>query len=222
MAQIVDVRGSGGDLVILGGALTLPTSNNSVATTVAGSLRYNSNTAALELYNGSIWAQATGSGSGVVSFNGRTGGVTLVAVDITNALGFTPLGSTSALAYNSLPASLKLLPFVYTNPGLQPAGQQVWTIPVTVPFTLAINCAGSSAVAGVTAANAAAYTFAYIRGTSSTTIGTINFAAGITVGTFSTSAYTASLGDILTLTSPLVQDGSLANVGIVILGTRTT
>lgn len=222
MAQIIDVRGSGGDLVVVGGALTLPTSVNAVATTLAGSIRYNTTTAALEIYNGSAWAQATGSGSGVVSFNSRTGGVTLTATDIANALGYTPLGSTTGLGYSSLPASLKFIPFVYTAAGLQPASQQVWTIPITVGFSMSLNSTGSLAYAGVASNGTANYTLAFIRGASVTTIGTVTYSAGVKTATFSTTAYTAQIGDILTLTTPPVQDASLANVGIVIVGTRTT
>jgi hypothetical protein len=221
MAQIIDVRGSGGDLVVVGGALTLPLSTNPVSSTLAGSIRYNSTTAALEIYNGSLWVQATGSGSGVTSINGRTGGVTLTAIDVINALGFTPLGSITNLAYTSLPPSLKLLPFVYTSPGLQVANQQVWTIPVSVPFTFPANCTGSYAVAGTASNGPVIYTLAYTRGITTTTIGTINYSAGIKVGNFTSAAYTALIGDIITLTSPPVQDASLANLGIVVLGTRT-
>ncbi len=222
MAQIVDVRSSGGDFVIVGGALSLPTSGNSVTSPLAGSIRFNTTTAALELYNGTLWVAATGSGSGVVSFNGRTGGVTLTSSDITNALGFTPLGSSTSLGYTSLPTSLKLLPFVYTAPGLIVANQQVWTIPITVPFTFPSNLTGSSAICGTAANTTSAYTLAYIRGAITTTIGTITYSSGVKVGSFTTAAYTAQLGDTLILTSPSVQDASLANLGIVLLGTRTT
>src|SRR3954463_9406642 len=149
MAQIVDVRGSGGSLVIVGGAMTLPTANNAVATAIAGSIRYNTTTAAIELYNGTAWVPATGSGTGVVSFNGRTGGVSLTNADIVNALGYTPLGSTTGLGYASLPTTLKYVPFVYTAPGQQQPATQVWTIPVTIAFVVSSNASGSSAYAGV-------------------------------------------------------------------------
>lgn len=222
MAHVIDVRSSGGDIVIVGGALTLPLASNPVASTLAGSIRYNATTASLEVFNGSIWAQATGSGSGVVSFNGRTGGVSLTATDVVNALGFAPLGSTTSLGYQSLPASLRLLPFVYTAPGLVVANQQVWTIPVTVPFTFPANLVGSSAICGSPAHAPSSYTLAYTRGAATTGVGTINFGAGLSTGSFSSSAYTAQVGDIIMLTSPNAQDASLANVGIVLLGTRTT
>lgn len=221
MAQIIDVRGSGGDLVIVGGALTLPTSANSVATVIAGSIRYNTTIAELELYNGTTWIQATGSDSGVTSWNGRSGGVSLTSTDIVNALGYVPLGSTQGLTFGGLPSSLALLPFVYTAPGLQTVNQQVWTIPVVIPFMLPLNCAGSSAIAGIAANAPAAFSLAYLRGTVLTTIGTINYAAGSTIGIFATLAYTALIGDVLIMTSPLGRDASLANIGIVIVGVRS-
>jgi hypothetical protein len=222
MAQIIDVRGSGGDLVLLGGALTLPTSNNAVATVIVGSIRFNITTASLEIYNGTAWVQATGTGSGVTSWNGRTGGVTLTSSDISNALGFTPLGSATRLLYAALPTSMALLPFIYTAPGLQPVGLQVWTIPVTIPFTLPLNCLGSIAISGSAARLNTTYVLAAIRGTTGMPIGTIAYAAGSKLGSFNTVAFTALVGDIITLITPSAQDTSLANVGIVVLGTRTT
>jgi hypothetical protein len=222
MAQIVDVRGSGGELVILGGALTLPTQANAVATVLAGSIRYNSATVVLEMYDGSSWVPVAGSNSGVLSFNGRTGGVTLTSSDIAVALGYMPVGGSSTISYSNLPASLKTLPLVYTSAPLQPPAVQVWTIPVVIGFSLPANCTGSAAVCGVPSTASAAFTLGYKRGSSSTTLGTITYAIGQKTATFSTTAYTAVVGDIVTLTTPAVQDASLAQVGITVLGTRTS
>jgi hypothetical protein len=221
MAQIVDVRGSGGELVILGGALTLPTEANAVATTLAGSIRFNSGTVVLEMFDGANWVPVAGSNSGVLSWNGRTGGVTLTSSDIAVALGFMPVGGSNTVSYSNLPASLKSLPLVYTSAPLQPPSVQVWTIPVVVGFSLPANCTGSAAICGIPSAASAAFTLGFKRGTSSTTLGTITYATGLKTGTFSTTAYTAQVGDIVTLTTPAVQDASLAQVGITVLGTRT-
>ena len=92
MARVIDVRGSDGELIVLGGALTLPTSDNIVSSVLAGSLRYDAPSQSLQMYNGTVWAQATGgTAGGVASFNGRTSAVTLLAADITSALGYTPI-----------------------------------------------------------------------------------------------------------------------------------
>jgi hypothetical protein len=221
MAQIVDVRGSGGELVVIGGALALPSSANPVSSPVAGSIRYDPPTASLQIFNGFVWAQATGSGSGVTSLNARTGAVTLTGQDITTALGFTPLGNAVTIAYSQLPPSIQHLPMVYTFPGLQPPNQQVWTIPVTVPFTLPINAVNSIGYAGNAANSSVKFTLGYVRGTTKTVLGTINFPSGSLTATFSTAAYNALYGDILIMSSPVTQNPTLANVGIGLLGTRT-
>lgn len=96
MARVVDVRSSGGELVVLGGALTLPTSDNSVSIVLEGSLRYDAPSKSLQMFNGTVWAQATsGLAGGVASFNGRTGAVSLVTADITSALGFSPIDAST-------------------------------------------------------------------------------------------------------------------------------
>ena len=50
MGEIIDVRHSGGDLTILGGALVLPTQAITVAHVANGSLRYNSGSKVIEVY----------------------------------------------------------------------------------------------------------------------------------------------------------------------------
>jgi hypothetical protein len=221
MAQVVDVRSSGGEFIILGGALALPSSANPVSSPVAGSIRYDPPTASLQIFNGFVWAQATGSGSGVTSFNARTGAVTLTASDVSTALGFMPLGNAVTIAFSQLPTSLNNLPLIYTYPGLQPPNQQVWTIPITVPFMLPLNALGSIAYASNAANATALFTLGYVRGTTKTVLGTITFPSGALHAIFSTLAYTASIGDILVLFSPVTQNPTLANVGIGLLGTRT-
>lgn len=49
MAQIVDTRYAGGEFVVLGDALTLPTASNA-STPSQGSLRYNPDSGAVEVY----------------------------------------------------------------------------------------------------------------------------------------------------------------------------
>ena len=52
-------------------------------------------------------------------------------------------------------------------------------------------------------------------------IGTVNFAAGATTGTFTfSSSVTFAAGDRLTITAPSPQDGTFATVGITLKGTR--
>ncbi len=51
MARIIDIRSSENELIFLGGALVLPTSDNTVATPLAGSIRFNTSTGYIEFYN---------------------------------------------------------------------------------------------------------------------------------------------------------------------------
>jgi hypothetical protein len=246
VAQIVDVRSSGGELIILGGALGLPTWDGTeypVNAPVIGSIRYNSTTASLEIFSGlvqnglPVWSPATGSGSGVTSFNARSGAITLTPTDITNTLGFTPLSNAVMIQYAQLPPSVATLPITYTQPGLQPVNQQVWTIPVTVPFGLLINSTiagvttfapNSVAYAGTVATALASFALGYVRNAAMVPIGTIEFPAGGGTPLFISSqtadptwAYLSMPNDVLVMSSPMTQDLTLADVGIVLLGTRT-
>lgn len=54
--RIIDVRGSDGQLCVLGGSLVLPTSATAVTAPLNGSIRWNNDTQALEYYGGESWA----------------------------------------------------------------------------------------------------------------------------------------------------------------------
>jgi hypothetical protein len=60
MGEVFDVRHDGGDFVILGGALVLPTQANNVITLTDGSIRYNTTLKAIEYYHDSAWHIASG------------------------------------------------------------------------------------------------------------------------------------------------------------------
>lgn len=72
MGEIIDVRQAGGDLAILGGALVLPTQAVTVPHVADGSIRYNSNTNALEIYYSGAWHTGTGT-AGATGPTGPTG-----------------------------------------------------------------------------------------------------------------------------------------------------
>jgi hypothetical protein len=73
MAKIIDVRGSGGQLVVLGDAMALPTSNAATFTAntpiVAGSIRFNPTLNRIEYVgaNAESWVDLTGMSSGGVT-----------------------------------------------------------------------------------------------------------------------------------------------------------
>ena len=65
-----------------------------------GALYWNTGVNTLYVWTGSAWDQAAFdiTGTGVASFNTRTGGVTLTSTDVTNALTFTPATAASVSA----------------------------------------------------------------------------------------------------------------------------
>ena len=97
MAKVIDVRGSDNQFIIEGGALVLPTANNTVSAPIDGSIRYNAGNNELQMCVGGVWAGQVSAGA-VTSFNSRTGGVTLTSSDVTTALGYTPLSGTLTLS----------------------------------------------------------------------------------------------------------------------------
>lgn len=86
MAKIFDLRNAGGQLILLGDALVLPSSNDSAEPNIAGSLRYNPDGDIVEvLYAASgVWQPfdtgATSATSSTVSAS--TTSVTLIAINI--------------------------------------------------------------------------------------------------------------------------------------------
>lgn len=94
MSKIIDVSADGGDLVILGRALVLPSSNTDGAQQPTnGSLRFNPSTGKAEFYYSGAWTEL-GSGSG--GGGGSTGPIT-----ISNVTGLqSALDSKAALSHN--------------------------------------------------------------------------------------------------------------------------
>jgi hypothetical protein len=76
----------------LGAKSTGPTLDNDGNALLTGALYWNTVNTSLYVWTGSVWDQAAFNitGTGVSSFNTRTGGVTLTSGDVTTALGFTP------------------------------------------------------------------------------------------------------------------------------------
>jgi len=80
------------DTKYLGAKSTAPTVNNQGGTLSTGALYWNTGVNSLYVWTGSVWDQAAFdiTGTGVSSFNTRTGGITLTSGDVTTALGYTP------------------------------------------------------------------------------------------------------------------------------------
>lgn len=106
---------------------------------------------------------------------------------------------------------------VMFSPGA-PTGNQLMArvlIPRIVLFPASLT--GSYASANVAATAATTLTLAR----NGTSIGTVNFAAGATAGTFTfSSAVTTAAGDVLTLTNQASADATLADISVSLAGTR--
>lgn len=89
------------------------------------------------------------------------------------------------------------------------------------PTTFPIGLSGSYGYCGTAPAGSVSCTVKRISGGSTTTIGSVNFAAGATSATFSfTSAVTTSAGDVIQVFAPSTADSTFANVSLALVGTR--
>jgi hypothetical protein len=84
----------------LGAKSGAPSVDNDGNALITGALYWNTGNNSLYVWTGSVWNQAAFNitGTGVSSFNTRTGGVTLSSGDVTTALGFTPGNVTGTAA----------------------------------------------------------------------------------------------------------------------------
>jgi hypothetical protein len=134
------------------------------------------------------------------------------------ANGYASLGADGKVPSAQLPATTAQ-PFDVTAfyPGVLTASAIVTRVPVARAVTFPAGLTGSIATASVAATASAAFSVQK-NGVSA---GTITFAAGATSGTFAAaSAITLAAGDILSISAPGAADATLANVGIVLAGTR--
>ena len=84
----------------LGPKASAPSVDNDGNTLLTGAIYWNTSTTSLYVWTGSAWDQAAFdiTGTGVSSFNTRTGAITLSSADVTNALTFTPATAASVSA----------------------------------------------------------------------------------------------------------------------------
>lgn len=103
-------------------------------------------------------------------------------------------------------------------PGIPTNSAKVLRVPVARAVTFADDFAGSYGTASAAATASAA--FDILKNGSS--VGTMTFALGATTATFVTAAGTVVLaaGDTIAITAPASADATLADIGIVLAGTR--
>ena len=141
------------------------------------------------IYSGTVWQQIAGGGSGVTSFNGRTGTVTLQSGDVTNAL------STGSLVNSKLQN-----PNVTVTTGTGISGGQV--VPLGGTITL-INTGVVSAIAGTGVAVSAA-------------TGNVTFSIGQAVGTANTVQFGAITSTSTIQATSNISAGNLSTGGRIV------
>jgi len=81
----------------LGAKASDPTTDNEGDPLQVGALYYNTNQEQILIYDGAVWQVAAFSAdAAVVTFNGRSGAVSLQSADVTGALGYTPQDEDTA------------------------------------------------------------------------------------------------------------------------------
>jgi hypothetical protein len=106
------------DDIYLGAKASAPTVDNDGNPLQTGSIYWNTTTNSLWIRNSGVWDPAAFSASGsVISFNTRTGAVTLNSSDVTTALGFTPGAGTVTSVAASVPTGLTVTGSPVTSSG---------------------------------------------------------------------------------------------------------
>lgn len=200
--------------------LTVPT-GESLDGVTNGTLALAQNAGVKFFTDGSNWFTVRGSATGG---GGMTNPMTTTGDMITGGTSGTPqrlgigssgqvLGiSSGAPAWVSQPYDMAMF-----APGVLANSQKLTRVNMARAVTFPSGLTGSYATAGVAAT--ASTTFTITR--NGTSIGSINFAASATTGTFTfSSAVTTAAGDIIQVTGPSTADATLADVSITLVGTR--
>ncbi len=106
------------DDIYLGAKASAPTTDNDGNALQTGAIYWNTTTNSLWIRNSGVWDPAAFSASGsVISFNTRSGAVTLNSTDVTTALGFTPGQGTVTSVAASVPTGLTVTGSPVTSSG---------------------------------------------------------------------------------------------------------
>jgi hypothetical protein len=199
---LADGTGNVGDEYIVGTAGTQNLGSGNITFAVGDFVLYTS---------ANVWADVPVGGTGVTAFNGRTGNVTLLSGDVTNAL------STGAIVNSKLQNSSVT---VSTGAGL--SGGQV--VPLGGTITL-VNTGVTAAVAGTgVAVSAATGNVTFSIGQAVGTANTVQFGAisstttiqatgNITGGNLATGGRVVATGNIVTLAN-VVTPGTVINSSV--------
>lgn len=139
-----------------------------------------------------------------------------LAVNLTDGLVFLKRADGSIVAIGNAPGTVPY-DLTWMFPGMPAASAVLFRCPLARAVTFPPTMAGSQGVAG-TAATAA--TIFRLR-RNGTQFGTMRFAAGAKVATFTSASGAAfAVGDVLTITAPTTADATLADVAGTLVGLR--
>lgn len=208
MAKVLDIRNSDGQLILLGGALVLPTSSNSVTSPMNGSIRWNTTEQTVEYYYDGTWSPISSTPS-------------LSLGELTDVDLSTP-ENAQVLAYDS---EIGFWTNVYppydmygTYIGV-PSGAVLWQVVFAREVVFPVNLVGSVAIC--LSASTVNVMMAIFKNGSS--IGSINFAASSLVATFTfASQVTFNSGDILQVYGPSPTNSNFLSPSWSFVGSRTS
>lgn len=181
----------------LGAKSSNPSVDNDGDALTAGALYFNTTVPEMRVYTGSAWTGLSAS-SGVVSFNTRTGAVTLTDTDVNTALGYTAANNSSVLLKSNNLSDLTSASTARTNLGLGTAATTASTAYATAAQGTNADTAygwGNHASAGYAADNAVVkltgdQTVGGTKTFSSTITGSISGNAGtVTNGVYTSGSY---------------------------------
>lgn len=157
---------------------------------------------------GAVSVNTTGFPAGAIALYSITTGTTTVSA-YTDYRSYQPAGV--AVSGSNLYDVLTFFPGAPTKSQLMARV----IVPRAVTFPASLTGSYASSTVAVTAST----TVTLAR--NGTSIGTVNFAASATTGTFTLSSpITTAAGDVLTLTNQATADATLANISVSLVGTR--
>lgn len=119
-------------------------------------------------------------------------------------------------------ASPKVATLSLFSAGVMVDDERLMVFLASAAMTIPAGATGSLAHSEVAATAAAALPISKISGVTITSVGTVNFAAGVQAGTFTmASPVSLAVGDRLVISSPATADTTLADVSLSIRGTLT-
>lgn len=203
---LADGTGNVGDEYIVGVGGTQNLGSGNITFAVGDFVLYTS---------GNVWADVPVGGSGVTAFNGRTGNVTLLSGDVTNAL-------TTGSIVNSKLANTGIT--INTGTGLLGGGAVNLGGSLTLTATGVANVLGDTGVTVVTAGGNATVSIGQPVGTANsvqffavTANTTVQATGNITGGNLTTAGRVVATGNIVT-SGHVITPGTTINTGVISTG----